>query len=147
MCACSVASVVSDSLQPHRLQPARFLSPWDSPGKNTGVGFHALLQGLFLTQGSNPHHLCLLRCRQILYPEPPGKPPEKESVYKWIILLYTRNNHNIINQLYFNKNTYIHTHILKSPFSYLIDIEFQFGVMKNFWRWVVMMVALQGKYT
>jgi len=32
----------------------RFLCPWDSPGKNTGVGYHALLQGLFLTQGLNP---------------------------------------------------------------------------------------------
>ena len=36
----------------------------DSPGKNTGVGCHALLQGIFLTQGSN---LGLPRCRQILY--------------------------------------------------------------------------------
>ena len=36
----------------------------DSPGKNTGVGCHALLQGIFPTQGSNPG---LLRCRQILY--------------------------------------------------------------------------------
>ena len=35
-------------------------SPWDSPGKNMGVGYHALLQGIFLTQGSNPHSLCLL---------------------------------------------------------------------------------------
>ena len=40
------------------------LCPWDSPGKNTGVGCHALLQGIFLTQGSNPG---LLHCRQILY--------------------------------------------------------------------------------
>ena len=32
----------------------------DSPGKNTGVGCHALLQGLFLTQGLNPRLLCLL---------------------------------------------------------------------------------------
>ena len=32
----------------------RLLSPWNSPGKNTGVGSHALLQGIFLTQGSNP---------------------------------------------------------------------------------------------
>ena len=32
----------------------------DSPGKNTGVGCHALLQGIFLTQGWNPHLLCLL---------------------------------------------------------------------------------------
>jgi len=32
----------------------------DSPGKNTGVGFHALLWGIFPTQGLNPHLLCLL---------------------------------------------------------------------------------------
>ena len=37
-------SVVSDSLQPHRQQPTRFPRPWDSPGKNTGVGCHFLLQ-------------------------------------------------------------------------------------------------------
>ena len=36
----------------------------DSPGKNTGVGFHAILQGIFPTQGSNP---CLPYCKQILY--------------------------------------------------------------------------------
>ena len=47
-------SVVSDSLRPRGLQPARLLCPWDTPGMNTGVGCHALLQGVFLTQGSNP---------------------------------------------------------------------------------------------
>ena len=40
------------------------LCPWDFPGKNTGVGCHFLLQGIFLTRGSNP---CLLHCRWILY--------------------------------------------------------------------------------
>ena len=45
-------SVVSDSLPPHGLEPARLLCPWDSPGKGTGVGFHALLQGIFPTQVS-----------------------------------------------------------------------------------------------
>ena len=39
------------------MDPDRILCPWDSPGKNTGVGCHALLQGLFQTQGLNP---CLL---------------------------------------------------------------------------------------
>ena len=34
--------------------------PWDSPGKNTGVGGHFLLHGIFLTQGLNPHPLYLL---------------------------------------------------------------------------------------
>ena len=44
---------MSDSLQPYWPWPARFLCPWDSPGKNTGVGCHFPLQGIFLTQGSN----------------------------------------------------------------------------------------------
>ena len=47
-------SVVSNPLQPRGLQPTRLLCPWDSPGKNAGVGCHFLLQGTFLTQGSNP---------------------------------------------------------------------------------------------
>ena len=37
-------SVMSDSVWPHRRQPTRLLRPWDSPGKNTGVGCHFLLQ-------------------------------------------------------------------------------------------------------
>ena len=42
-CCCYVASVVSDSVRPHRRQPTRFPHPWDSPGKNTGMGCHFLL--------------------------------------------------------------------------------------------------------
>ena len=51
-------------LQFHGLQPARLLCPWDSPGKNTGVGCCFLLQSIFLTQESNPG---VLHYRQILY--------------------------------------------------------------------------------
>ena len=43
-CCCSVTSVVSDSVRPQRRQPIRLHLPWDSPGKNTGVGCHFLLQ-------------------------------------------------------------------------------------------------------
>ena len=57
-------TVVSSSLRPRGLQPPRLLCPWDSPGKNTGVGCHALLQEIFPSQGLNPG---LLHCRQILY--------------------------------------------------------------------------------
>ena len=49
--------VIPYSLQPHGLQPARFLCPSNFPDKNTAVGYHFLLQGIFQTQGSNP---CLL---------------------------------------------------------------------------------------
>ena len=51
-------------LPTHGLQPPRLLCAWDSPGKNTGVGCHFLLQGIFPTQKPNPG---LLQCRQILY--------------------------------------------------------------------------------
>ena len=64
---CMYVYSVSYSLQPCVLQPARLFCLWDSPGKNAGVYFHALLQGIFPTQGLN---LCLqhhLHCR-ILYP-------------------------------------------------------------------------------
>ena len=67
-------SVVSDSLWPQGLQPARLLCSWDSPGKNAGVGFHALLQEIFPTQGLNPHLLCLLLWEAGSLPlVPPGK--------------------------------------------------------------------------
>ena len=61
---CVRCSVVSNILRPHGLQPTRLYCPWDSPGKNTGVGSCSLLQRIFLTQGSNPG---LLHCRQIIY--------------------------------------------------------------------------------
>ena len=56
-------SVVSDSLQSHGLKPTRLHYPWNSPGKNTGVGSHSLLHRISLTQGFS---LGLLYCRQIL---------------------------------------------------------------------------------
>ena len=43
-CCCQVASVVSNSVRPHRRHLTRLPRPWDSPGKNTGVGCHFLLQ-------------------------------------------------------------------------------------------------------
>ena len=49
---------------PTLFKPTRLLCPWDSPGKNTGVGCHVLLQAIFPIQGSNSG---LLHCRWILY--------------------------------------------------------------------------------
>ena len=57
-------SVVSDSLWPHGLYPARLLCSWDFPRKSTGMGCHFLLQRIFPTQGSS---LGLLHSRQTLY--------------------------------------------------------------------------------
>ena len=56
-------------------QPTRLLYPWDFPGKNTGVGCHALLQGIFWIQGSNQHLLRLLHWQAGSLPLVPlGKP-------------------------------------------------------------------------
>ena len=57
-CCCCVASVVSNSVRPHRRQPTRFPRPWDSPGKNTGVGCHFLLQRMKVKRESEVVQLC-----------------------------------------------------------------------------------------
>ena len=57
-------SAVSNSMRLHWVQATRLLCPWNSPGKNTGVGSHSFFQEIFPTQDSNPG---LLHCRQILY--------------------------------------------------------------------------------
>ena len=63
-CCCRWVPKLCLTLWPHGLWPARLLSPWAFPGKDTGVGCHFLLQGIFLTQGSNPR---LLHWWVILY--------------------------------------------------------------------------------
>ena len=77
VCVCVYVShsVLSDSMQPHGLWPTRLLCPWDSPGKNTGVGFHSLLQGIFPNPGIKPRSLTFQA--DSLPPEPPGKPTQE----------------------------------------------------------------------
>ena len=57
-CCCWIASVVSDSVWPHRRQPTRLPRPWDSPGKNTGVGCHFLLQCIKVKSESEVAQSC-----------------------------------------------------------------------------------------
>ena len=79
-------SLISDSLQPHGLYPTRLLCPWNFPGKNTGMGSHFPLQGIFPTQGSNPG---LLHCRQILYClSHQGSP----RILKWVAYPFLRGS-------------------------------------------------------
>ena len=69
MHACSVTSVLSHSLWPYGTVAPRLLCPWSSPGNNTWVGCHALLQGVFPTQRSNPCLLHLLHWQAGSLPE------------------------------------------------------------------------------
>ena len=91
-CAVLSRSVVSNSLGPHGLQPTRLLCLWNSPGKNTGVGCHALLQGIFPTQGWNPG---LPRCRRILYHlSHQGRDRGKSLRWPSLLLLNTKGTVN-----------------------------------------------------
>ena len=85
-CVCHVASVVFNSLWYYGLVPTRLLCPWDSPGKNTGVRCHGLLQWIFLIQGLNLHLLWTLQWQAGFLPLAlPGK-PMKGPVSQLIVL-------------------------------------------------------------
>ena len=71
-------------LWPQGLQPSRLLWPWDFPGKNTGVGCHFLLQGIFPTNRSNPCLLHLLTLTGIFFTT---EPLEKPLNFIYYILL------------------------------------------------------------
>ena len=62
---------MSDSVRPQRRQPTRLPHPWDSPGKNTGVDCHFLLQGNLPDPGIEPRSPALQA--DALTSEPPGK--------------------------------------------------------------------------
>ena len=85
---CLVAKSCPTLLRPHGPQPTSLLCLWDFPGKNAGMGFHFLLQGIFLTQGSNQRLLSF--CGQILYCSATREalreywePPSLQSVRKY----------------------------------------------------------------
>ena len=84
-CVCAKSLQSSLTLRPCGLQSTKLLCPWDSPGKNIGVGCHAFLQGIFLTQGSNLHSCSSCIAGGFFTPEPPGKPIEnfRSVAYLW----------------------------------------------------------------
>ena len=63
----------SDSMWPHRRQPARLPRPWDSPGRNAGAGCHGLLQCMKVKSESEVAQSCLTLCDPI-DGSPPGSP-------------------------------------------------------------------------
>ena len=85
---CLITKSCSALLQPHGLQRVRLLCPWNSPGKNTGVGCYFFLQGIFPTQESNP---CLLHWQTGSLPlSPQGsfllKVSQSKSGSQWMIV-------------------------------------------------------------
>ena len=89
---CSVASVVSNSVTLWTVAH----QAWDSPGRNPGVGCCFLLQGIFLTQGSNLYFLHLLRCQVASLPL---VPPGKKEAFHWIARErnFLRNSYTLLS--------------------------------------------------
>ena len=107
VCACSV---VSDSLHPTDYNLPGSVCPWDSSGKNTGVGCLVLLQGIFPTEGLNPSLLCLQHQQAgSLLLVSPGKP----DIYIYII-----------------KISYMHIYV--NIFIYMYKQNFDFAQNFNF---------------
>ena len=90
-CCCRVASVVSDSVRPHRWQPTRLPRPWDSPGKNTGVGCHFLLQCMKVTTESEVTQSCLT-LSNIVDCSPPGSSVHgifQARLLEWVAIAFS----------------------------------------------------------
>ena len=82
------ASVVSDSVRPHRRQPTKLPRPWDSPGKNTGVGSHFLLQCMKV-KGKSPSRVQLLATPwTAAYQAPPSMGFSRQELIDWGKVFY-----------------------------------------------------------
>ena len=94
LCCCCclwVASVVSDSVQPHRRQPTRLPRPWDSPGKNTGAGCHFLLQCMKVKSESEFVQSCPTLSDPMGY-SPPGSSIHgifQARVLEWVAIAFS----------------------------------------------------------
>ena len=94
------------TLRPHGLQPARVPCPWDFPGKNAGVDCHFLLQGIFLTQETNPG---LPHCGQKLYRLSHQGSPWKKKKKRFIEQVLGENTAGFIQRFIHSANIFVDT--------------------------------------
>ena len=93
-CRCQVASAMSDSEGPHRWQPIRLCRPWNSPGKNTGVGCHFLLQCTKVKRESEVAHSCLT-CSDPMDYSLPGSSIHgilQARVLEWVAIAFSKGS-------------------------------------------------------
>ena len=120
---------MSNSVQPHRWHPTRLLCPWDSPGKNTGVGCHFLLQCIKMKSDSEVAQPCLT------FGDPmdcslPGSSTHgifQASLLEWVAISFSRtfiyvlvNNENF-NLMSTKVIKYFH-HSLVSAYSFIFPM-------------------------
>ena len=98
---------MSDSVRPHRRQPTRLPRPWDSPGKNTGVGCHFLLQCMKMKSESEFSQLCQTLCDPVDC-SPPGFSIHgifQARVLEWVAIAFSIY---IYTHIYICKNMHIY---------------------------------------
>ena len=91
LCPTSHTSVVSNSVRPHRWQPTGLRRPWDSPGKNTGVGCYFLFQGMKVKIESEVAQLCPTLCDPVDC-SPPGSSVHgifQAGVLEWVVIAFS----------------------------------------------------------
>ena len=113
---------MSDSVQPHRRQPTRLRRPWDSPGKNTGVGCHFLLQCMKVKSESEVGQSCPTP-RDPMDCSPPGPSVHGISqarILKWIVISFSRGSFTLVCVSHSVMSDYFETPwavILQAPLS------------------------------
>ena len=108
---------MSDSAQPYRRQPTRLPHPWDSPGKNTGVGCHFLIQCMKVKIQSEVTQSCLT-LRDSMDCSPPGSSVHgnlQARVLEWGAIVFSI--FLVLNDLFISSSIY---------FSYLLIFSFPF---------------------
>ena len=101
-CCCCIASVVSDSVWPHRRQPTRLPCPWDSPGKNTAVGCHFLLQCMIVKSEREVNRFWLFATPSTAaYQAPPSMGFSRQEYWSGVPLLSPDAGLLEINSLHF----------------------------------------------
>ena len=110
-------------------EATRLLCPWNSPGKNTGLHSHSLLQGIFPTQGSNSG---LMHCRQILYYlSHQGSP----RILEWVAYLFSKGSSQPKNQnqILYCRQIFYQLSYQGSPKKALLST----GILQaRYWEWV-----------
>ena len=105
---------MSDSVRPHRRQPNRLLHPWDSPGKNTGVGCHFLLQCIKVKSESEVAQSCPTLCDPVdrSLPGSSSHGIFQARVLEWVAIAFsgTHTHTPYLSVSHTHTHTHIHSH-------------------------------------
>ena len=124
---------MSDSVRPHRQQPTRFLHPWDSPGKNTGVGCHFLLQCMKVKSESEFAQSCPTLCNPMDCSLPGSSAHEvfQARVLEWGAIAFSSYR----SYISFN-NSFIAIHVTNhETCCFKVYISMSFSVFTEFYNY------------